>query len=91
MTYHLYEETRFEDYLKLPLASQSGSPEPTRKNGRSVAQLEESPVVMAFSQEDKPAEVQQRYRRRGRIVEFCHAWIQEQAGTAVTTVPRAGP
>ena len=43
-----------------------------KKNGRSVAQLE-GPVVMAFRKKMAIEEVQERYRRCGRIVEFCHA------------------
>jgi hypothetical protein len=38
------------------------------------------PVVMAFRQKMASAEVQKRYRRRGRIVEFCHAWIKSKLG-----------
>jgi hypothetical protein len=51
-----------------------------KKNGRSVAQLEESPVVMAFRKKMASEVVQERYRRRGRIVEFCHAWIKSKLG-----------
>jgi len=50
------------------------------RSGRSVAQLEESPVVMAFRKKMASEEVQERYRRRGRIVEFCHAWIKSKLG-----------
>ena len=86
MTYHLYE-ARFEDCRSCPRKPEC-CPD-NKKNGRSVAQLEESPVVMAFRKKMASEEVQQRYRRRGRIVEFCQPRVdQEQAGTA--TVPRAG-
>ena len=47
---------------------------------RSAAHLEESPVVMAFRKKMAREEVQERYRRRGRIVEFCHAWIKSKLG-----------
>jgi transposase len=77
MTYHLYE-ARFEDCRSCPRKPEC-CPD-NKKNGRSVAQLEESPVVMAFRKKMASEEVQQRYRRRGRIVEFCHAWIKSKLG-----------
>jgi hypothetical protein len=45
-----------------------------------VAQLEESPVVIAFRKKMASKEAQQGYRRRGRIAEFCHAWIKSKLG-----------
>jgi len=77
MTYHLYE-ARFEDCRTCPRKPEC-CPD-NQKNGRSVAQLEESPVVMAFRKKMASEEVQKRYRRRGRIVEFCHAWIKSKLG-----------
>ena len=77
MTYHLYE-ARFEDCRTCPRKPEC-CPN-NKKNGRSVAQLEESPVVMAFRKKMASEEVQERYRRRGRIVEFCHAWIKSKLG-----------
>jgi Transposase DDE domain len=77
MTYHLYE-ARFEDCRSCPRKPEC-CPD-NKKNGRSVAQLEESPVVMAFRKKMASEEVQERYRRRGRIVEFCHAWIKSKLG-----------
>src|SRR5229473_2453985 len=77
MTYHLYE-ARFEDCRSCPRKPEC-CPD-NKKNGRSVAQLEESPVVMAFRKKMAREEVQERYRRRGRIVEFCHAWIKSKLG-----------
>jgi transposase len=77
MIYHLYE-ARFED-----CGTCARKPEccpDNKKNGRSVAQLEESPVVLAFRKKMASEEVQERYRRRGRIVEFCHAWIKSKLG-----------
>jgi hypothetical protein len=35
---------------------------------------------MAFRQKMAREEVPKRYRRRGRIVEFCHAWIKSKLG-----------
>jgi len=77
MTYHIYE-ARLEDCRSCPRKPEC-CPD-NKKNGRSVAQLVESPVVMAFRKKMASEEVQQRYRRRGRIVEFCHAWIKSKLG-----------
>jgi len=35
---------------------------------------------MPFRKKMASEEVQERYRRRGRIVEFCHAWIKSKLG-----------
>jgi transposase len=51
-----------------------------KKHGRSVAQFEESPVVIAFRKKMASEEARKQYRRRGRIVEFCHAWIKSKLG-----------
>jgi transposase len=77
MIYHLYE-ARLED-------CQSCARRPeccpgNKKHGRSVAQPEESPVVMAFRKKMASEEARKQYRRRGRIVEFCHAWIKSKLG-----------
>jgi hypothetical protein len=77
MTYHVYE-ARFEDCRTC-----TRKPEccPENKNhGRSVVQLEESPLVIAFRKKMASEEAQQRYRCRGRIAEFCHAWIKTKLG-----------
>jgi hypothetical protein len=42
--------------------------------------LEESVMMMAFRQKMASGEAQQQYRRRGRIVEFCHPWIKCKLG-----------
>jgi IS5 family transposase len=49
-----------------------------KKRGRSVARPEESTVVMAFRKKMASEEAQAQYRRRGRVVEFCHAWIKSK-------------
>jgi len=41
---------------------------------------EESPVVSAFRRKMASEEAQAQYRRRGRVVEFCHAWIKSKLG-----------
>ncbi len=50
------------------------------KRGRSVARPEESPVVTAFRRKMASEKAQAQYRRRGRVVEFCHAWIKSKLG-----------
>ena len=75
--YHRYE-ARAEDCL-----SCRRKPEccpGNQRRGRSVMRLEESVMMMAFRQKMASEEAQQRYRRRGRIVEFCHAWIKCKLG-----------
>ena len=77
MIYHLYE-ARLEDCRSCPRKPEC-CPD-NEKHGRSVAQLEESPVVMAFRKKMASEEARKQYRRRGRIVEFCHAWIKSKLG-----------
>jgi transposase len=77
MIYHIYE-ARLED-CQICTRKPECCPD-NKKHGRSVAQLEESPVVIAFRKKMASEEAQQRYRRRGRIVEFCHAWIKSKLG-----------
>jgi len=77
MIYHLYE-ARLED-----CQSCARRPEccpSNKKHGRSVAQFEESPVVIAFRKKMASEEARKQYRRRGRVVEFCHAWIKSKLG-----------
>ena len=42
--------------------------------------LEESATVVAFRQKMATEEARAQYRRRGRVVEFCHAWIKRKLG-----------
>jgi transposase len=51
-----------------------------QKRGRSVARGEESAAVLAFHLKMASEEAQAQYRRRGRVVEFCHAWIKSKLG-----------
>jgi hypothetical protein len=51
-----------------------------QKQGRSVVCGEESAAVLAFQQKMASEEAQAQYRRRGRVVEFCHAWIKSKLG-----------
>src|SRR6266568_2145104 len=51
-----------------------------QKQGRSVVRGQESAAVLAFHQKMASEEAQAHYRRRGRVVEFCHAWIKSKLG-----------
>ena len=75
--YHLYEARR-EDCQACPRKPEC-CPD-NQKRGRSVAHPEESPVVIAFRKKMASEEARKQYRRRGRIVEFCHAWIKSKLG-----------
>jgi DDE family transposase len=50
------------------------------KRGRSVARPEESTIVIAFRKKMASEEAQAQYRRRGRVVDFCPAWIKSKLG-----------
>jgi transposase len=75
--YHRYE-ARAEDCL--PCRRKPECCPGNQRRGRSVMRLEESVMMMAFRQKMASEEAQQQYRRRGRIVEFCHAWIKCKLG-----------
>jgi len=77
MIYHMFE-ARLEDCQACPRKPECCPA--NKKHGRSVAHLEESAVVIAFRKKMASEEAQQRYGRRGRIVEFCHAWIKTKLG-----------
>jgi len=51
-----------------------------QKQGRSVVRGEESAAVLAFQKKMSSEAAQAQYRRRGRVVEFCHAWIKSKLG-----------
>jgi len=51
-----------------------------RRQGRGILRLEESGVVQAFREKMAGEQAQAQYRRRGRVVEFCHAWIKSKFG-----------
>lgn len=36
--------------------------------------------MIAFREKMASEEAQKKYRQRGRIVEFCHAWIKSKLG-----------
>jgi hypothetical protein len=51
-----------------------------QSHGRGLLRVEESAVVVAFREKMAGVEAQTQYRRRGRVVEFCHAWIKSKLG-----------
>jgi transposase len=77
MIYHMFE-ARLEDCQACPRKPECCPA--NKKHGRSVAHLEESALVIAFRKKMASEEAQRRYGRRGRIVEFCHAWIKSKLG-----------
>lgn len=51
-----------------------------QKEGRGLVRVEESAAVLAFREKMAGEEAQAQYRRRARVVEFCHAWIKCKCG-----------
>jgi transposase len=51
-----------------------------QSHGRGLVRTEESAAVIAFREKMASVEAQTQYRRRGRVVEFCHAWIKSKLG-----------
>lgn len=51
-----------------------------QKQGRGLVRVEESAAVLAFREKMASEEAQAQYRRRARVVEFCHAWIKCKLG-----------
>ena len=45
-----------------------------------MARPEESAVVIAFRERMATEKAQEQYRLRGRVVQFCHAWIKSKLG-----------
>lgn len=48
--------------------------------GRGLLRLQEKAAVVAFREKMASVEAQAQYRRRGRVVEFCHAWLKSKLG-----------
>jgi transposase len=53
---------------------------PENRHGRGILRWEESTGVLAFRQKMETEEARASYRKRGRVVEFCHAWIKSKLG-----------
>lgn len=51
-----------------------------QSHGRGVLRTQESAAVLAFREKMTSAQARRHYRRRGRVVEFCHAWIKSKLG-----------
>jgi len=51
-----------------------------QSHGRGVIRRVENPAIQAFREKMATPEAQAQYRRRGRVVEFCHAWIKSKLG-----------
>jgi hypothetical protein len=51
-----------------------------QKRGRGLLRIEESAAVLTFRQKMASQEAQASYRRRGRVAEFCNAWIKSKLG-----------
>jgi Transposase DDE domain len=77
LLYYRYE-AKAEDCQSC-IRKPEGCPD-NEKRGRSVARPEESSVVIAFRRKMASEEAQSQYRRRGRVVKFCHAWIKSKLG-----------
>src|SRR5712672_3115956 len=48
--------------------------------GRGLLRTEETAAMVAFRQKMATPEAQKQYRRRRRVIEFCHAWIKSKLG-----------
>jgi transposase len=77
MMYYHYE-AKVEDCLHCARKPEC-CPE-NRRRGRSVMRMVESATVSAFRQKMETQEARASYRRRARVVEFCHAWIKDKLG-----------
>jgi transposase len=51
-----------------------------QSQGRGLLRFEESGMVQAFREKMASEPAQEQYRRRGRVIEFCHAWIKSKLG-----------
>jgi transposase len=51
-----------------------------QSQGRGVVRRVENADVQAFREKMSTAEAQRQYGSRGRVVEFCHAWIKSKLG-----------
>lgn len=51
-----------------------------QKRGRGLLRIEESAAVHTFRQKMASEEARAGYRRRGRVAEFCNAWIKSKLG-----------
>jgi transposase len=71
-------EARASDCQHCPLQPQCCPGNQHR--GRGLLRTEETAAMIAFRQKMATPEAQQQYRRRSRVIEFCHAWIKSKLG-----------
>jgi transposase len=71
-------EAKFSD-CRACLRKPECCPENQRR-GRGVIRRVENSAIQAFREKMASAEAQAQYRHRGRVVEFCHAWIKSKLG-----------
>src|SRR6266849_6282489 len=71
-------EARAEDCQNCPLKPQCCPGNQHR--GRGLLRTEETAAMIAFRQKMATPEAQKQYRRRSRVIEFCHAWIKSKLG-----------
>jgi transposase len=74
---YLYE-AKFSDCQ--PCARKPECCPENQSHGRGVTRRVENAAVVAFREKMASEEAQAQYRRRGRVVEFCHAWIKSKLG-----------
>ncbi len=51
-----------------------------QSRGRGLLRRVENAAILVFREKMARQEAQAQYRRRGRVVEFCHAWIKSKLG-----------
>jgi len=71
-------EARAKDCQSCPLKPQCCPGNQHR--GRGLLRTEETEAMIAFRQKMATPEAQKQYRRRSRVIEFCHAWIKSKLG-----------
>lgn len=71
-------EAKFSDCQ--PCVRKSECCPENQSRGRAILRWEESAAVQAFRQKMETEQARASYRRRGRVVEFCHAWIKSKLG-----------
>src|SRR5258708_2575927 len=71
-------EARPEDCQNCPLKPQCCPGNQHR--GRGLLRTEETAAMIAFRQKMATPEAQKQYRRRSRVIEFCHAGIKSKLG-----------
>jgi transposase len=71
-------EARASDCQSCPLKPQCCPSNQHR--GRGLLRTEETAAMIAFRQKMATPEAQKQYRRRSRVIEFCHAWIKSKLG-----------